>query len=80
MFVRKFASDSMPVSRSVVVPSSPLTFGTDWPYVPETPVVKVRLVMRSAGVVVALDASMAIAPEPVERPNRSLSAFANVID
>jgi hypothetical protein len=70
----------MPVRSNVVVPSSSLTFGTDWPYVPETPVVKVRLVMRSAGVVVALDASMAIAPEPVERPNRSLRALEKLID
>src|SRR5438105_1024252 len=80
MFVRKFASDSMPVRSSVEVASSPLTFGTDWPYVPMAPVVNVRLVTRMAGVVVALEASIAIAPAPLESPKRSLSAFAYVID
>src|SRR4051812_32449802 len=80
MFVRKFASDSMPVSRSVVDPSSPLMFGTDWPYVPIVPVVNVRLVTRMAGVDVALDASMAIAPAPLERPKRSLRALEKLID
>src|SRR3954453_10379246 len=80
MFVRKFASFSRPVSSSGDVASSPLTFGTDCPYVPTDPVVNVRLVTRMAGVVVALDASIAIAPAPFDRPKRSLSALAYVID
>src|SRR6266542_1262164 len=60
---------------------SPLAmFGTLWPYVPLVPVVYVRLVSLIVGVLIGLDASMAMAPAPVDIPKISSRALPNVTD
>src|ERR1041385_7923621 len=50
----------MPVTYNVCCRSSVGICGTDWPYVPLSPVVKVRLVVLMSGVAVGLVASMGV--------------------